>query len=252
MVKLRITNLPEFEARLSGGVKNLTNATFKEVKKDAAKFFGGLADNVAQTTEYKRLASDSELRGKLGLAIASRKSGGDTDAPDLIASLSKFKIKVTSNGSTRKFNVVFPSLQELEDKLTHNLSKINKGVITRGRKASWFRWWEHGDRGEINSLTVLRKTISKIVSNKSGKSKNKKSRTQLLELLSKRSRSNEAIQLRNLRPDENSHISPTKRIQTTYANFARIFPARMGKTLKKIVARNGGRAEKFFARGVVR
>jgi hypothetical protein len=252
MPSLKITNLKAFEARLSGGVENLSKATFKAVKKDAEKFLGGLADNVANTPEFKELQSDAETRGKLGLAVKSKKTGGDTDAPDLIKLLRKFKVRTRSIKGGRKFTVTFPSIQELEEKLTHNLSKVKDGVVLRGPTTSWFRWWEHGDRGEIDSLTVLRKTISKIISQKSGKPRNKASRGSLLQIITDRSRSNEAIQLLNRQPDENSHISPTRLIQRTYSNFARVFPARMGKTLKKIVSQNNGRAEKFFARGVIR
>jgi hypothetical protein len=252
MPSLKITNLKDFEARLSGGVENLSKKTFKAVKKDAEVFLGGLADSVANSSDFKELKSDSELRGKLGLATSAKKTGGDTDAENLIIQLRKFKVRTRSVKGGRKFTVTFPSIQELEDKLTHNLSKVKDGTIRRGPTVSWFRWWEHGDRGEIDSLTILRKTVSKLISKKSGKPRNSASRGSLLDIITKRSRSNEAIQLLNRQPDENSSIAPTRLVQRTYANFARVFPARMGKTLKKIVLENNGRAEKFFARGVIR
>ncbi len=252
MPTLKITNLRQFEARLSGGVENLSKATFKLVKKEAEKFLSGLPDNVAASTEYQRLSRDSELRGKLGLAIASRKSGGDTDAEHLITLLRKFKKRTKLSRASRQFRITFPSLDELEEKLVHTFSSIDKGVVRSGPKASWFRWWEFGDRGEINSLIILRRTISKLIVKKTGSQKQQKSRSQLLDIISQRSRSNQAIQLEGRRPDENSSIVATGLIQKTYANFSRVFPARMGKVLRRLILQNGGRAERFFARGVIR
>jgi hypothetical protein len=249
MPSLRITNLREFEARLSGGVKNLSRKTFNEVKKEARTFLSGLATNVENTPDYNKLRNDSELRGKLGLAVPGKKTGGDTDAEDLIELLRRFQVRTKNTGRSRQFRITFPSIDELEKKLTHSLSRLDKGRVIHGPRSSWFRWWEFGDRGEIRSLTVLRKTVNKLVSRSGGKDV---SRASLLDIIRQRSRSNEALQIPNRRADENSSIRPTGLIRKVYSNFARVFPARMGKVLRRIVTANGGRAEKFFARGVIR
>ena len=250
MVKIRISNLNEFEARLSAGVKNLSRATFNEIKKDAIKFYSGLADNVARSNEFQLLQSDPDLRGKLGLAKPALKFASDTDANDLIKELRKFKVKTATSTRGRRLTITFPSISRLEKKLTHNFTRLKDGRTIRGPRMSWFRWWEFGDRGEISSLTVLKRTVTKLGGTTSAG--RQKSRAQLLQILKEKSRSGSAIQLKKQSPDANSRIDGASLIRRTYGNFARVFPARMGKTLKKIIARNGGRAEKFFARGVIR
>lgn len=252
MVRLKITNLREFEARLSAGAQNLSNATFKHLRKEAQKFYNSLAGNVEKSSAYQRLRSDEQLRGQLGLAIPSRKYGSDTDAENLIELLRKFKTKTSKTRTSKKFTIVFPTLEQLEQRLTHNLTRVRGGRIIRGQRASWFRWWEFGDRGEIQTLTVTRRNIAKMLKTKSGKSTQTKSRTQLLEIIRDRSRSAAAIQLRDRSPDENTSIQGAGLIRQTYANYARIFPARMGLAMRRFVGKNNGRAEKFFARGVIR
>ena len=127
----------------------------------------------------------------------------------------------------------------------HNLSRIIAGALQRGPRQSWFRWWEFGDRGEIDTLTVLRTNISQMASQ--GTRGNSQSRKKLLEIIDKKSRSGFAIQLRNKAPGGSSHISPAGLIQEVYRNYGRIFPARMGKTLTNFLRRSGG-VGKFFAR----
>jgi len=249
MVRLKITNLREFAARLSAGARNLSKATFKHLQAETKKFFEGLPDRLATHPEFIRLKQDEELRGKLGLAKVGLKFGSDTDAEDLIKELKRIKVTTRINKAGYKYTVTFPTLDILEQKLTHNLSKVDNGVARRGPRQSWFRWWEFGDRGEISSLTILRKTITKLIERQEpGK---RVSRSQLLAVLRKRSRSGAAIQLIGRRPDNNSSIPATSLVQTFYGNYAQIYPARMGLSIKRFVSRNGGRAEKFFARGVL-
>jgi hypothetical protein len=246
MVKLHITNLDQFAAQLKSGATNLAKETHKELSRDAEKFFRGLAANVERSQEYQDLRFNQALRGKLGLARQALKSGGDTDAEDLLELLRRVSIKRRITGKRNVTSFSLPSLTFLEAKLTHRLTKVNKGSIQSGPIHSWFRWWEFGDRGEINSLTILRQTISKLV--RKGNSGNKKSRTALLQILKNKSRSGEAIQVLDKSPDQNSNISPTRLIGRTYSNFARIFPAVMGKSLRRFTSRQSGRAERFFGR----
>ena len=245
MVRLRIKNLDAFAAQIQAGAKNLAKETFRELSKDAEKFFRGVSASVENSKAYQDLKLNSKLRGKLGLATKALRVGGDTDAKDLLIELRKLKIQRTKTGRSRKFKVSLPSLAHLEKKLTHSRTTVDKGSIKSGPIFSWFRWWEFGDRGEINSLTILRQTISKLVSKSA---KNKKSRTALLQILKNRSRSGSAIQIRDRSPDQNSSIQATGLVGKTYDNFARIFPAVMAKSLRRLIRKHGGRAEKLFAK----
>jgi len=245
MVRLHVTNLNQFSALLTSGATKLAKEVHKDLSKDAEKFFRGVAGSVGRSSEYQDLKFNENLRGKLGLATKALRTGGDTDAEDLLNLLRKLKISHRKTAGRNVVRFSLPTLQFLEKKLTHRFTKVDKGSIKSGPTHSWFRWWEFGDRGEITSLIILRQTIAKLVSRTS---KRKKSKTALLQILKERSRSGSAIQITNRSPDHNSSIAGTHRIGTTYSNFARIFPARMGKSLKRFVQKNGGRAERLFAR----
>ena len=245
MVQFKITNLQQFEAQIKSGAKRLSRKTFEALEKDALKFFKGVPKAVENSLGFQELKSNEDLRGKLGLARPALRSGGDTDANDLIKLLQNIKVSRSATGRKRKIKVGFLSLQRLEEELTHQLSVVEKGSVRAGPRTSWFRWWEFGDRGEITSLTVLRKTVSKLA-----RKSNAASRSNLLQIIRDRSRSGAAIQLASRAPDENSTIVARNVVGQVYGRFAKIFPARMGKTLRAFVSRRGGSANSFFTRRV--
>jgi hypothetical protein len=248
MPNLRITNLNRFESELKVGMENMSANIFKELTKDAEKLFGGVAKQIESSAEFKDLNSGEKIRGQLGLASESNKLGSDTDAKDLITLVNAFKIDVIVTKGTKRFTVRYPTLDELERNLTHAWTRITPTGVDIGPRVSWFRWWEFGDRGEVSSLTLTAANISKAVKIKINQKRSVASKEKLLDLIIDRSRSGLAIQLTRLPPDAGSHIIGRNRVQQTYSNFLKIFPARMGKVLKSLIARNGGVANNLFTR----
>jgi hypothetical protein len=250
MPSLRITNLTQFEVQLKTTVKNISNNVFEALAADAKKLFQGIPDNVQASAEFQELATDEELRGKLGMPNEANKLGSDTDASDLILMLRQFKTVKHKSTANYRLEFKFPSLVEFEDGLIRSLSRFRSGRIQPGPHQSWFKWWEFGDKGEITTLTVSQRNIDALL----GRLKNPGSndRARLLNILRKGSRSGFAMQAIEQEADGNSKIIGRGLIGRTYQNYIRIFPARMGKTLKKLVLATGGRAEKLAIRRIVK
>jgi len=238
MATLRIKNLDRFSSDLQASMDNLSSNVFDSLVKDAKKLFDGVARQVENSPEYKELRNSDKLRGQLGLAKPANKFGSDTDAEDLLQELKDFSLNVVSTKSIRRLTVQFKPLEELERILQHNLSSITDTGISIGPRVSWFRWWEFGDRGEITTLTITAANISKSIQRQKQKGQGTVSRQKLLDLITARSRSGSALQLPSLPADADSHIFGRSRIQQTYANYLKIFPARMGKTLKALIRKS--------------
>jgi len=239
--KIQRGNFKKLEGAIRSGGQGLSKELKIVIKKDMNKWAKGLIKAVQSDPRFTELTSDPDLRGKLGMPKQSFRKGSDTDAEDLIKLLNTFRITETRSGRARTLKVLFPSIDKLEENLTRNLSKIRGGKVTSGPTQSWFRWWEFGDRGEITSLTVLRKTISKIAS-RSGRGIN---RARLNNLITNRSRSGSAVQLR-LPKSAGGGIAGRGLISNKYRNFRKIFPARIGKVVKGFVRSNNVRIAKLF------
>ena len=117
--------------------------------------------------------------------------------------------------------------------------------MTPGSQQSWFRWWEYGDRGEITTLTVMRRTIARIARGQSNKSKN---RASLSRIISDRSRSGHAIQLRKIPAGPGGGVIGRGLIQDKYTNFGKIYPARVGRLVKAWTKANQSLIRRLFSR----
>ena len=243
-------NLRKLEASVRAGTRTLQSELLGVVQKSVDRWAQGLIKAIESDQRFSELRSDPDLRGALGMAKQQFRKGSDTDAEDLIAQLRTYKLKTSRSIRFRKVNVKFPTLAQLEKKLTRNLSTISAtGGVKVGPRQSWFRWWEFGDRGEITSLTVLRKNIGRIAVNSKGSSR---SRDKLLKLIQTKSRSGSALQLNSLPAGASTGITGRNLVTEKYEAFARVFPARLGKAVNDYVRRNSTKISKFYTRATVR
>ncbi len=241
-LRFKIRNAKKLEARIAVAARNYANAAFNAIEKELEKTGARIIRRIENSEEYRQLVSDPILRGKLGLAAPGRKSGGDTDAPDLIRALGNFKVTRNRAFNTRRFRLEMPSLQDLEQQLTHRLTTFGRGAFLPGPIQSWFRWWEFGDRGEIDTLTVFQRSSA------AAAGRLRTSRVSLNRLIAERSRSGSAIQIASEPANDASSITGSNLIGRTYANFGRILPAQLGKVLRQFTRNN--KPNSFFARVV--
>lgn len=244
-LRFKVKDTRKLETTLRGGSKRVSDALFQVVKDDAHKFAKGLINSVEQDSRFNELRTSDDLRGVLGMPKPAFRQGADTDAEDLIRILKTYEVIGTRNARYKTVRIVFPTLQQLEEKLTRSLSTIQKGVAIPGPQQSWFRWWEFGDRGEITSLTVMRRTIARIARGQSNKSK---SRSKLARIISERSRSGSAIQLPNIPAGPGGGVQGRSLIQDKYRNFAKIYPARAGRLVKTWARNNQSLIGRLFSR----
>jgi len=114
MVRLRITNLSQFEAQMKTGGNELSKAAFRAVSKEAEKFIGGVPAAVERSQKFQQLKSDEDLRGKLGLAKPAFRRGADTDADDLIKLLRKKRVKRKNARTEKRISISLPSIPQLQ------------------------------------------------------------------------------------------------------------------------------------------
>lgn len=240
MPSFRITNLPQFEAQLNAKMKDVSSNVFDTLSVEAQKLFQRIPQNIAQSPEFQDLKTGEKIRGQLGLALPGRKGGGDTDAEDLLNILKEYKVIKSKSSGVRKLSITFPDLSVFESRLLHNLSSIKRGQFMPGSRVSWFRWWEFGDRGEIDSLTITPANASILTRSNF---RRVSSESSILAMIKKLSRSGFALQSTAFDADASSHILGRGLIGRTYANYLRIFPAHMSRAIKQYVVN---------ARGVVR
>lgn len=239
-LRFKVKDTRKLETTLRGGSKRVSDALFQVVKDDAHKFAKGLINSVEQDSRFNELRTSDDLRGVLGMPKPAFRQGADTDAEDLIRILKTYEVIGTRNARYKTVRIVFPTLQQLEEKLTRSLSTIQKGVAIPGPQQSWFRWWEFGDQGEIDTLTVFKRTVSAVASRRGT------SRITLNQLIENRSRSGQAIQLIGRLGGANSGIVGRGLIGKVYEDFGRILPAQVSNVLRKFVRNN--RPNSFFAR----
>lgn len=235
MVRFKITNLKEFEATFTSSVKALSAGAVKAMEVEAVKHFKGIAKKVEKSTEYKKLMNDQDLRGILGMPAPGKGFGSDTDGPDLLRILSKFKVRRADikGGKHRRFVIRFPSMQELEQTLTRNLSRLESGIPKPSNRASWFRWWEFGDRGEMVGQTVLKSNLASFARKRSKKTKGKRD---LLKIIREKSRSGYGIQLtKNVRGS--TGLQGARLVTRIYADFATKFRGHMQKAVRAYVGK---------------
>ena len=242
-VRFSVRNARQLAADVALAARNYGNAAFSEVEKELQRVANRIIETISSSEEYRRLQSDPILRGKLGLARQGLKTGGDTDAEDLLKELSNFKITRTRRFTVREFTLTMPTLRDLEEKLTHRLTRRIGGSFTGGPSQSWFRWWEFGDQGEIDTLTIFKRG-SQSAARRSGINT-----VTLSRLIDEQSRSGFAIQSFNKPADLNSSITGSNLIGRTYGNFAQVLPATVGKVLQRFARNN--RPNNFFI-GVTR
>jgi len=242
-LKFKVKDIQKLEATLKSGLLGFSKEIANEVRKDMKKMGEQIVDKVESSPQYIQLKTDEALRGKLGLAKPTLRVGGDTDAEDLIRLLSGFEVKSSFGKFFKKITLAFPTLLELERKLTHSFTKVDGGRVIRGPQHSWFRWWEFGDRGEITTFTLLKSGVM------AQARRSKRSKDKILDIIATKTRTGFAIQLPSLPPGPNSSIDGANLIQTIYQNYARIFPARIGKVVKRVARKNGGRLSRFFRGG---
>ena len=240
VLKFRVLNATQLEASIRTGAKAYSKAVFKEIEKATRKWSEDLIRSIEKDSKFSELKNSTELRGQLGLAVPEFRSGGDTDADHLIRELNTYKLTKVVNNKVQKIAVRFPTLNELEVRLTRSLSRVSKGTVSPGPTQSWFRWWEFGDRGEIDTLTVTRSTLGRAT-------RGGTSRKTIQDLIKERSRSRAAIQIPSL-PSIGVTISGRSLIRSKYDAFARIFPAAMSKALRRFVRGPGKNVNKFFVR----
>lgn len=253
MPSLRITNLPQFEAQLQSNIGLVSSKVSQVLTEEALAFFNKLPETVADSKEFLELQRSEELRGKLGLAAPGRGAGSDTGPEDLLNILRQYKVVKTRGtggprfaSSIRKLSIIFPSINEFEEKLIHNLSRFRRGAFTPGQTVSWFRWWEFGDQGEIDTLTVTPQNAGVVA--------NRFSRTtgvdRVLNAIKRVSRSGFAMQAVELEADGDSHIVGRGLISKVYADYLNRFPRHMAKVFRQF----GINPKSFFAgaRGIIR
>lgn len=239
-LRFKVANPKQLEATIALTARNYANAAFSAVEKQLAKTGERIVRRVESSHEYRELLTSPTLRGKLGLATRANKLGGDTDAEDLIKELQNFTISRNRSPSARRFTLKMPTVLDLENRLTHRLTKFENGRFLLGPIQSWFRWWEFGDQGEIDTLTVFKRTVSAVASRRGT------SRITLNQLIENRSRSGQAIQLIGRLGGANSGIVGRGLIGKVYEDFGRILPAQVSNVLRKFVRNN--RPNSFFAR----
>ena len=245
-IKLKPGTIRRLEASIRSGSKAVSAQLFNVIIDESNKWALSLIKAIESDSRFKELVSDDDLRGQLGMPRNQFRSGSDTDAEDLIILLRGYSVKSSSTSRSRKVNVKFPSLSVLEERLVRSLSSIsNKGAVTSGPLQSWFRWWEFGDQGEITSLTVLRRTIGKL-KQAQGRGQSK-SRSALIKLIAKKSRSGTALQITSLPADGTSHIASRGLISDKYRRFGKIFPARIGKKVNSFIRNNRTKIQRLFA-----
>jgi hypothetical protein len=250
-IKLQRGALRKLEASLRAGGRALTEQLHKVLIDDVHKWAKGIIRAIESDSRFNELRTSEDLRGVLGMPLKRFRKGGDTDADDLIKLLHTYRVTSSATLLSKKINVVFPTIKNLEEELVRSLSTIDdKGVVTAGPRKSWFSWWEFGDRGEITSLTVLRRTVGKLAAAKgSGQTKG---RSNLLRLIRDRSRSGAALQIAGIPANASSRVEARGLVGEKYRNFAKIFPARMGKTMRNYVRRNKTKVVRLFTRARIR
>ncbi len=250
-IKLRRGTIQKLEASIRGGAQAVSKQLHRVIRDETIKWAKGLIRAIETDSRFTELKSDTDLRGVLGMPRKQFRRGSDTDADDLIGLLNTFKITSNAGLRSKKVSVKFPSVQSLENQLVRSFTTItNKGSVISGATQSWFRWWEFGDQGEITSLTILRRTIGKLKQAR-GKGQSR-SRANLTRLINKKSRSGAALQIANRPADSNSHITGRGLVTEKYKNFAKIFPARVGKKVKQYFINNRARIQRLFVRARTR
>ena len=240
-LRIKLRDVQGFEAQISGGIRRMAGAAMDLVEKDAEKLVQSVIRRITSSTDFQKLKSDPFLRGKLGFAKEALKSGGDTDADDLVKELENTKLTRSRNILSRRMVITFPSIKELQDRLVLRFTKISSRGVLPGRTQSWFDWWEFGDQGEIDSAVVFKRGGRRVGVNR--KSLNK--------LIEDRSRGGFALQLPSLPANDASSIRPSLVVSTTYDNFARIYPARVGKLISDFAKRTNTRRFGFFSKSRV-
>lgn len=239
-LKFSIRNAKQLEASLVIAAKNYANAAFDAIEKELKTLGNNIIRRVESSEEYRKLLTDPTIRGKLGLARQGLKTGSDTDAEDLIKELKSFTVTRRRSFNTRNFSFKMPTLQELESRLTHRLTKNIGGSFAPGRLQSWFRWWEFGDNGEIDTLTLFRRGSAAAARRLGINNMN------INQLINARSRSGSALQIISQPADGNSSIVGNNLIGNIYQNFGQIFPAQVGKALRRFTRNN--KPNSFFLR----
>jgi hypothetical protein len=241
VLEFKLRNVRQLEARIRAGAREYAGVLFKDIEKEAESFANSVVRAIITDGRFAELQSDPTLRGQLGMPRPELQLGGDTDADDLASLIRDFRIRTVLTSRTQNISISFPTIQELELKLTRSLSKVDKSNVIPGPQQSWFRWWEFGDRGEIGSLTVTKSIIGAAVTRT--ESGNRKT---LSDLISERSRSGFGIQLPKV-PAVGITIIARGLIRDVYDRFGRVFPARMNKALRRFVGGKGKSPSAFFA-----
>ena len=249
MVSYKVTNIREFEARFTSLVGALSAGAVNAMEQEAIKFYKGIAKKVEKSAGYKKLMNDQDLRGILGMPAPGKRFGSDTDGPQLLAILRKFNSRRLDikGGRHRRFAIRFPSMQWLEQTLTRNLSKVEGGIPQPGRRASWFRWWEFGDSGEMEGRTILKSNLASFARKRSKKTKGKRN---LLKLIREKSRSGYALQLTQ-GGNTSQGLQGAGVITDIYAEFAQKFQPHMARAVKKYVGK-ANKNKRFFAQVTTR
>lgn len=240
-LQVKLRDVKKFEAEVAGGIRRMTAGAMAAIEADAKKLVQSVIKRISGSPEYRALLTDERVQGIIGFPKPSLARGGDTSPEDLIRLLSQTKVQRSRGVITRRLLIQFPSINELIDQLVINLSIVDKGELKPGRTQSWFRWWEFGNAADVDSLTVFRQSSA-------GAGVDRRTLTQLI---TERSRSGEAIQLTSRGPNQNSIIAPNLLISKTYDNFARIYPARVGKIISNFARETNTGKFRFFSRSRV-
>ncbi len=249
MVIYKVTNLREFEARFTSLVGALSAGAVSAMEQEALKFYKGIAKKVENSAGYKQLMTNQDLRGTLGMPAPGKRFGSDTDGPQLLEILRKFKSRRLDikGGRHRRFAIRFPSLGELEKSLTRNLSRVEGGLPKPGIRQSWFRWWEFGDGGEMEGQTILKSNLAAFAKKRSKKTKGKRN---LLKLIREKSRSGYALQLA-ASGGVSRGLQGAGVVTRIYAEFAQKFQPHMARAVKKFT-RGSNKDKRFFAKVSIR